>query len=80
MASALWILKCRVLSSWLEEGPPFMDQEFDAESFTARLRLGEFDTNLFEEVGKLSVLQLEKVADLLKTTQTNRRDRPYQSL
>jgi len=57
-----------------------MDQEFDAESFTARLRLGEFDTNLFEEVGKLSVLQLEKVADLLKTTQTNRRDRPYQSL
>ena len=58
-----------------------MDEEFDAEDFVARLRLGEFDRNLFEEVQKLSSPELERVANILKTglsTQADRKDRPYQ--
>ncbi len=43
----------------------FMETEFDALSFTSRMRLGEFDGNLLEIVSKLSTAQLEKVADIL---------------
>ena len=42
-------------------------KEFDPESFVAKLILGEFDENLFEEVAKLSALQLERVAEILMT-------------
>ena len=42
-----------------------MEKEFDAEDFVTRLNRGEFDRNLFEEVRKLSALQLEKVAKVL---------------
>ena len=47
-----------------------MDQEFDAETFTARLRLGEFDGNLDEAVRTLSTPQLEQVASILMTNQS----------
>ncbi|MGA7413216.1 MAG: hypothetical protein WBW33_22265 [Bryobacteraceae bacterium] len=53
-----------------------MNTEFDAQTFTTRLKLGEYDGNLFEEPRKLSALQLEQVADILKdeTISRNRLD------
>ena len=56
------------------------EKEFDAETFTAKLRLGEFDGNLEEAVRKLSTPQLEQVADILmakQSTETHWRDGPY---
>ncbi len=60
-----------------------MEREFDAENFVARLNLGEFDRTLFEEVGKLSAPQLEKVVSILMTKQSAKTDgnvRPSQIL
>ena len=56
------------------------EKEFDAETFTAKLRLGEFDGRLEEAVRKLSTPQLEQVADILmakQSTETHWRDGPY---
>ena len=47
----------------------FWGEEFDAEAFAARLRLGEFDLVLGEVLRNLSTPQLEKVADILMTKQ-----------